>query len=268
MESFMMSNGIPVRVHDRGKGDAILLLHGYLETLEIWESFASTLAESYRVISLDLPGHGLSGWNGGVHTMEFMADAAKGILDKLQVKECLVVGHSMGGYVALAFAKKYDSATKGICLFHSTPNPDTEEKKANRDREIELIRADKLGLIVSQAIPNIFAPANLKQHKDTIEEIKINAEFADKDGIIASLNGMKEREDMNDFLLSYSKPVLIVLGKNDSFISWDNAEKIMSKFEKADILVLEKSGHAGFIEELETAKQGLLAFAAKVFVGK
>ncbi len=72
------------------KGDAIVLLHGYLETLEIWEVFAASLAKHYRVITLDLPGHGLSGWNGGVHTMEFMADAVKGVLDKLDVQECLL----------------------------------------------------------------------------------------------------------------------------------------------------------------------------------
>ena len=265
MESFIMSNGIPVRINDQGKGDAIVLLHGYLETLDVWEAFALSLAKSYRVISLDLPGQGLSGWNGGVHTMEFMADTVKGVLDKLAVSRCLVVGHSMGGYVALAFAKKYKDVASGLCLFHSTPNPDTEEKKANRDREIELIREDRLGLIAAQAIPNIFAPANLKQFDDTIEEIKASVEFVDKEGVIACLQGMKEREDMNEFLLTYSKPLLLVLGKHDNFISWDAAEKFIDKFKNADVLVLENSGHAGFIEEQNSSEQGLLAFAAKVF---
>ncbi|MDR0661278.1 MAG: alpha/beta hydrolase [Prevotellaceae bacterium] len=268
MESFMMSNGIALRVNDQGEGCVIVLLHGYLEILEIWEPFAILLAKHYRIISLDLPGHGLSGWNGGIHTMEFMADTIKGVLDKLQIKECLMVGRSMGGYVTLAFAKKYNDMLKGICLFHSTPNPDTEEKKINRDREIELIREDKLGLIAAQAIPNIFASGNLKKYKETIEEIKVNVEFADKDGIIACLQGMKEREDMNDFLLHYSKPILLVLGKNDNLIGWDVAESLIDKFKNAEVLVLENSGHVGFIEEQEAAEKGLLAFATKVFSEK
>lgn len=265
MESFLMSCGIPIRVNDQGKGDTIVLLHGYLETLEIWEAFVASLAKHYRVITLDLPGHGLSGWNGGVHTMEFMADAVKGVLDKLGIKECLLIGHSLGGYVSLAFAKKYNDTLKGFCLFHSTPNPDNEEKKANRDREIALIREDKLGLIASQAIPNIFAPDNVKRFEELIEAIKVNVEFADKDGIIACLQGMKEREDMNDFLFSYAKPVLLILGKKDNLIGWDIAETLIAKFKNADVLVLENSGHVGFIEEPESSEKGLLAFAAKAF---
>lgn len=261
----MMSCGIPIRADDRGKGNVIVLLHGYLETLEIWEAFAASLAKHCRVITLDLPGHGLSGWNGGVHTMELMADAVKGVLDKLQVKECVLVGHSMGGYVALAFAKKYGDALKGLCLFHSTPNPDSAEKKANRDREIALIREDKLGLIAAQAIPNIFAPDNIKRFEEAIEEIKVNVEFADKNGIAACLQGMKEREDMNDFLLSYAKPVLLILGKKDSLIGWDVAQILIAKLKKAKVLVLENSGHAGFIEEPEASEKGMLAFVAEAF---
>ena len=268
MESFMMSCGIPIRVNDQGKGNTIVLLHGYLETLEIWEAFAVPLAKQYRVITLDLPGHGLSGWNGGIHTMEFMGDAVKGVLDKLAVKQCLLVGHSMGGYVALAFAKKYDDVLRGLCLFHSSPNPDAEEKKANRNREIALIREDKLGLIASQAIPNIFAPDNVKRFEETIEEIKVNVEFADKDGIIACLEGMKQREDMNDFLLRYAKPLLLIFGKNDNLIGWDVAQVLIGKLKNADVLVLENSGHIGFLEEPEASEQGLLAFAGKVFSEK
>lgn len=263
-----MSNGIPVRINDQGKGNAIVLLHGYLETLEIWEAFAASLVKHYRVISLDLPGHGLSGWNGDVHTMEFMADTVKGVLDKLNVKGCILVGHSMGGYVALAFAKKYNDVLKGLCLFHSSPNPDTEEKKVNRDREIALIREDKLGLIASQAIPNIFAPDNVKRFAETIEEIKVNVEFADKDGIIACLEGMKQREDMNDFLLDYTKPLLLIVGKGDNLISWDVSESMIAKFKNAAVLVLENSGHIGFLEEPEESEKSLLTFATDTFSEK
>lgn len=265
MDFFTVSNGIPVRVSEQGKGNAIVLLHGYLETLEVWESFIPLLAKNYRIITLDLPGHGLSGWNGGVHTMEFMADTVKGVLDKLGVKECLPVGHSMGGYVTLAFAKKYPEAAKGLCLLHSSPNPDTEEKKANRDREIELIRADKLHLIVQAAIPNTFAKQNVERFREEIQAIEERAEIADKHGIIACLQGMKEREDMNSFLEEYGKPHLLVFGKGDNLITWEVAETLMAKLKNADTLILENSGHEGFIEEPELSANGILAFAGNVF---
>ncbi len=171
--------------------------------------------------------------------------------------------------MALAFAKKHGDALKGLCLFHSTPNPDTEEKKVNRDREIALICEDKLRLIISQAIPNIFAPNNVKRFEETIEEIKVNAEFADKDGIIACLRGMKEREDMNTLLLAYAKPLLLVFGKCDNLIGLDVAENMIDKFKNAAVLVLENSGHIGFLEEPEASTQGLLAFATdNVFIEK
>ncbi len=265
MDSFMMSNGIAVRVRIEGKGDTIVLLHGYLETLEVWEPFAAELAKHYQVVTIDLPGHGLSGWSGGVHTMEYMADTLKQLLDKQGITNCMLVGHSMGGYVSLAFAKKYGAMLNGLCLFHSSPNPDTEDKKANRDREIELIRADKLGLVVKQAIPRTFAEENVKRFQEVIWDIEESAEIADKEGIIACLQGMKEREDMNAFLAGFGKPLLFIFGRGDNIISSALAEELTARFPQAQSIMLEKSGHMGFLEEPEVSLNTLILFTSKIF---
>ena len=106
MEKFIMAAGTALRISDTLKGGTtVVLLHGYLESLEIWGDFMKELAMHYRVLAIDIPGMGISQVRGEVHTMEFLADVLKGVLDKQGVERCFVVGHSMGGYVAEALAR-------------------------------------------------------------------------------------------------------------------------------------------------------------------
>ena len=178
-----MAAGTALRISDTLKGGTtVVLLHGYLESLEIWGDFMKELAMHYRVLAIDIPGMGISQVRGEVHTMEFLADVLKGVLDKQGVERCFVVGHSMGGYVAEAFAAKYASMLQGLVLFHSTPNPDTEEKRENRRREIELVRADKKELIAELFAPKGFAPENRKRLRAVIEQLSELISMSDSDG--------------------------------------------------------------------------------------
>lgn len=153
MEKFIVAAETALRISDSQQGDTTLvLLHGYLESLEVWEDFTKLLTPYYRVIAIDIPGHGISEVRGEVHSMEFVADVLKGVLDKQGVARCFVAGHSMGGYVAEAFAARYPEMLQGLILFHSTPNADTDAKKEDRRREIELIRSDKKELIASLSL--------------------------------------------------------------------------------------------------------------------
>ena len=96
-----------IRYKQQGKGRAVILLHGFLEDLHIWDEFSSELSKSYRVISIELPGHGKSENFGYVHSMELMADAVMAVLKQERLRKVVIIGHSMGGYVSLAFAEKY-----------------------------------------------------------------------------------------------------------------------------------------------------------------
>lgn len=263
-----MAQGIPVRVFDSKKGEnTILLLHGYLETLTVWEDFVGELVKAgYRVISIDLPGHGLSGTHEEINTMELMSDVLNEILDKLNINRCFVTGHSMGGYVALAFSKKYSEKTKALCLFHSTPNPDSDEKRFNRDREIGFIKEGKLDMVINLSVPRMFANNNVKRFAEKIQEIEETATIAEPEGIIACLRGMKEREDMNLFLKEFDKPLLFIFGKKDNHISMEVVTSLTEKFPQAKTMILENSGHAGFIEEQEISVAGFTDFTKGVFV--
>jgi len=255
----------PIRFRDEGQGDAVVLLHGYLESLEIWDGFSEELAQYYRVLSIDLPGHGKSGMFSKIDTMAVMADAVENVLQKLGIGRVVIVGHSMGGYATLAFAEIYPEVTTGFCLFHSHALSDTEEKKLNRDREIDLIKSGKKMQIINTNIPNAFAEDNLELFSSEVERAKKIAGDTPDEGIIMSLIGMQSRPDRTRVLKEASVPILYVAGKKDYYIPYEVAEQHFNLSPNQDILILENSGHMGFIEEKEEALEGLLFFLNKVY---
>src|ERR1035437_7644456 len=131
---------IKVRYTDNGEGRVIVLLHGFLGSHEIWSECVKKLSKKFRIIAIDLPGHGETPAIGYYHSMELLAQSVKAVLDKIGVRRYLIVGHSMGGYAALAFAELYPENVSGLCMFHSTSYADSEGKKKDRDRIIGLVK--------------------------------------------------------------------------------------------------------------------------------
>ena len=142
VEKFIMAGNTPMHVADSERGErCVVLLHGYLESMVIWEEFIPLLYKELRVVTLDLPGHGISLINGEVHTMEYLADCVAKTMEALHIERYSVVGHSMGGYVALAMLDNYSDRLDSITLLSSFATADSEEKCDRRRREIELVKA-------------------------------------------------------------------------------------------------------------------------------
>ncbi len=255
-----------IRIHytEHGNGNVLVLLHGYIESANIWEAFTNKLDKHFRVICIDLPGHGKSDTSAKQHTMEFMADCISEVLNSLNINSCVLIGHSMGGYVALEFLRKYSSKLAGFCLFHSLPFADTEEKKQNRLREIELIKSGKKQLLLENHYPKIFAKQNVELFSDFITVLKSEAKNISDAGIIKALEGMKNRSDLSEMLANSTVKFLYIIGKFDNFIPQSILEKI--KFPAhTQILLLENSGHIGFIEEPEKAENEMKEFCEICF---
>ncbi len=252
--------GTSVRFSDKGAGRPLVLLHGYLESLEIWNGFNDILAEEFRVISPDLPGHGRSGILGEVHPMEKLAEAVIAVLDHCQIEKCFVAGHSMGGYTALAMLENYPDRLEGLCLFHSHPFPDTKKVMSNRCREIVLVNQGKKELISKLNIPKAFAPKNVELLKHEVERATMIAQGTPDKGIIACLNGMMERPSRVSILKKATIPVLLIAGKHDSYISFEEVAQKISLPEKSEFVVLENSGHIGFLEEPEKSVETITGF--------
>jgi pimeloyl-ACP methyl ester carboxylesterase len=239
------------RIHysEIGSGEVIVLLHGYLESSEVWNGFAEKLSSHYRVIAIDLPGHGKSDVYSDVHTMEFLAEAVKELLDSLNTKKVFLTGHSLGGYVTLAFLELFPEYLSGYCLFHSQPFPDTPAALEKRRREIEVVKRGKKNLMYPDNVINMFAPSNLEKYSEALQRSKDIASKIPSEGIIAVLKGMMIRTSRQKFMEEGRVPCLWILGTMDNYIPCDLIQTKVKLPLNGQLVILQNSGHIGFIEE-------------------
>ncbi len=255
---------VKVRYSDTGKGRVLVLLHGFLCSHEVWSESIKKLSKKFRVIAVDLPGHGETPSIGYYHSMELLAQSVKAVLDKAGVRRYVIAGHSMGGYVALAFAELYPENVSGLCLFHSTSYADSEEKKKERERVIALVKREHKHY-VAEVITSLFAPENISKIPDEIEKLKVIAGKITKQSIINSLEGMKERKSRDMILKFAAFPVLFIIGKKDTVINYETMYPQMGLCKYPSVLMLETSGHMGFYEAPKETVKELLKFTDRSF---
>jgi pimeloyl-ACP methyl ester carboxylesterase len=192
--------------------------------------------------------------------MDMIADVLAEMLKSLGIERVTMVGHSMGGYVALAFCERYAQMLDGLVLLSSSPNPDSEEKRENRRREIALVRAGKKDVLARVAPEAGFAEQNRARLKDYILDLVECVHITEDDGIVALLNGMIQRVDQNQMLSECGVRQLFILGKHDNYIPVEAAEEFINRNPQAEVAWLENSGHMGFIEEPEACAEALKNF--------
>jgi len=246
---------------DYGKGTVVVLLHGFLENKEMWRAFIPELSKKYRIITIDLLGHGQTECLGYVHTMEDQADMVFAVLHDLKIRKAVFVGHSMGGYVALAIAELYPEVMKGLVLLNSTSKADSHERKINRNRAIKAVKQN-YETFVRISIANLFSEDNRERLADEIENVKLEALKTPLQGIVAALEGMKIRKDREVILHFAPFPILLILGKNDGVLIYkDNLEQIT---EAKVHLVTFEDGHMSHIENEKELLKVLLEYLKKI----
>ena len=235
-----------------GEGEATVLLHGFLESSKIWEEFLPEFSHYGNIITVDLPGHGRSGCINEVHSMELMAEAVLEVLKNTGVKKANFIGHSMGGYVSLAFLEKHPGMVNDLMLLNSTPQADTEEKREIRDRSVELVQRNKRAYI-SMAINNLLSPNHTTELSDEIEELKENAIGFPTAGITAALKGMKIRTNRIEVLKSHVGNKIIVSGKEDLLINNQELKQLANSCGCRFISF--RGGHLSYIESKKQFRQ-------------
>jgi pimeloyl-ACP methyl ester carboxylesterase len=246
---------------DNGKGTAVVLLHGFLENKTMWDKYVSALSKNHRVITIDLLGHGETECLGYVHTMEDQADMIFAVLISLRIRKIVLVGHSMGGYVALAFAELYPDNVKGVFLLNSTSRADSDERKINRDRAIKAVKQNYTNF-VRISISNLFSEDNREVLAKEIEKVKLEALKTPLQGIVASLEGMKIRKDREVLLHFAPYPIQVVLGEKDGVLIYDDTR---DQIEGTKVeLTTFPDGHMSHIENEKELKIVLLEFLKKV----
>lgn len=249
-----------VSYSDTGKGAALVLLHGYLENQGMWSELLPELSQKHRVVTIDLLGHGQTDCLGYVHSMEDQADMVHEVLSGLRIRKTVLVGHSMGGYVALAFAELYPEYMKGLVLLNSTSRADSDQRKTNRDRAIKAVKKEYTSF-VRLSIANLFSEDNRTRLEDEIEKVKLEALKTPLQGIIAALEGMKIRKDREALLHTAPYPKLLILGKKDPILNFEeNADQIENTNTE---LVSLSGGHMSSIENKEEVLKALTDFLKK-----
>lgn len=247
MNKQLLHKGANINYKVSGTGEAVVLLHGFLEDLSMWDDITDKLVASSTVISLDLPGFGKSGIIEETHSMELMAEVVNEVLIAENFDHCTIIGHSMGGYVSLSMAELFPEKLVGLVLFHSQAADDDEQTKINRDRTIDIIKRNH-SKFISNFIPDLFAEENISLYGDEIHKL-ISISLKTKDeGIIAALRGMRNRKDYRNLLSEVNFPVLFIVGKQDSKIPLEKINQQLILPRISESLILDKVGHMGFIE--------------------
>lgn len=226
----------------------------------MWNFYINNFSQNHQVVTIDLLGHGQTENLSYMHTMEDMADAVHTVLLHLKVSEAVFVGHSMGGYVSLAFAELYPEIVKGIVLLNSTSREDSPERKINRVRAIKAVKQNP-DIFIGMSIANLFSEENRERLSNEIEQVKQQALKTSVQGIISALEGMKARKDREFILHQATFPILLILGKKDTVLNYeDTISQIVGTSVELTTL---PDGHMSHIENKDVLGDILLDFFDK-----
>ena len=253
-----------IRYTDTGKGRVVVFLHGFLESKEMWRFYHTHLPKHIRSVCVDLPGHGKSDNFGYNHSMELMAESVRAVLKKEGIRKCIIVGHSMGGYAGIAFSEMYPDMMRGLIMYFSSASADTNERKANRNRAIKLVKQDHLSFI-RNSIPMLFAEHNRSKYRKSIAKLVKRSSGMGSQSIIAALEGMRDRDDREIILKFAPFPVSYIIGDLDPVLPVKVLEKQSKIPQNGETTILINTGHMGFIENKKEAFLAVKKFVTKVY---
>ncbi len=234
---------------DQGKGFPVVLIHGFCETHEVWIRFAQHLSKDFRVISVDLPGFGKSKSLSEGFSIADAASKINELLVQLEIKKCVPIGHSLGGYVTLAMVKQQSSAFSGFGLFHSTAYADNEERKAARNKVVEFVSKNGVAAFIETFIPPLFYD---KANVDIPFAVRMALQTK-QETLIGYAKAMRDRPDLTSVIQNFKNPIAFIAGEKDTVIPADTLKKQAELATKPHLFVIQGAAHMGMFErEVET----------------
>jgi pimeloyl-ACP methyl ester carboxylesterase len=245
---------------DSGEGLPVVFLHGFCETSDIWTGIQSELSKKFRVITVDLPGFGGSPLLDYTFSLEDVAKEVKAFLDSIKLKKYVLIGHSLGGYTALAFAKLFQDNLLGLGLFHSSVYEDNSEKKENRTKLMEFIKSNGVKTFIKTFIPSLFYQENIDTLKDVIRDLKKSAEQTHPESVIQFARAMRDRKSSEEMLESFPEPVMFIIGEQDASVPLEKSLQQAVIPRNSHFLRLAQTGHMGMFEEPDETTQFIERF--------
>ena len=238
---------VDISYRESGSGNAVVLVHGFLENQKMWDGVVKELEGTHRVFTLDLLGHGKSDGLCEIHTMEQQAMLINDLMQRHKILKATLIGHSMGGYVSLAFAEMFPEKLNGLGLLNSHPFADNEEKQEARDRAVKTVKSH-YEAYVKAAIPSFFAPDNCEKYRKKIDKLISESLKMTPENIMGALRGMKLRKDRSKLFCTrqpYHK--LWIVGKKDPLIDLEIIRDLAANCKGTDYIELGE-GHMSYVE--------------------
>lgn len=254
----------PLAYTQVGTGPAIVFLHGFCESKDLWTDFIKPLVHQFRIIALDMPGHGESPMTDDF-SMENQARQVQETLQALQVEKCLLVGHSMGGYVGMALAELFPELLYGLCLFHSSALTDSEEKKENRNKTAAFVQKHGIEKFMDTLVAPLFAESNRVSCKDAIAKMQAIGKATPLTTILGCLEAMRDRPDRSAVLKTTVLPVFFLAGKEDPAVPLEVTLQQCHLPENSMTYFMGHVGHMGMFESTALTRQALLKFAETLY---
>lgn len=246
-----------------GQGKCVVFIHGYCESHHIWHTFQEKLAKEYKVVLVDLPGHGASPLSQADFTIDDIADELQDTLSKNKIDQYFVIGHSLGGYISLALTELYPEKISGFGLFSSSTFADDEDKKKIRDKVKIYIEEHGVSSFMESFVSLLFAPKNVDRLEKQIKELTKRASLTPPESVIGYAMAMKNRPDRTHVLAKTDKPAFIIAGEKDNAVKLNTSRQMINMINHGESIILSGAGHNGFLENENESLSFINSFLGK-----
>ena len=233
----------------------LVLIHGHGVDASIWDGIYADLALNATVVKPDfsqLTSHTI---------IEAYAEELYTQLQSAQLEKIILVGHSMGGYIALAFADQYPEMVQGLVLYHSTATADDENRREVRRQAIEGLKKEGTAPFIQKQMPKMVAPGYPSEKTQALID---RFENLPADALIAGMTAMANRPDRTHVLRNAQYPILLVLGREDQIIPYEKAKQLADLSGQISVATIEQAGHLSMVEQPDTSRNVLRSFVAKL----
>ncbi len=248
----------------------VVLIHGFAEDGNVWHHQINFLQKYFTVIIPDLPGSGRSVDNNedkkNLSTIEYYADCLFHLIKNENIDSCFLFGHSMGGYISLAFAEKYGSPLKGFGFVHSTAFADSDEKKESRKKGIDLMEKYGSYAFLKNTTSNLFAEPFKQNHKDEIDALIENGKSFSVKTLQQYYTAMMKRKDRTNIIREAKFPILFIIGKDDAALSLKDLLQQVHLPSISYIHILENVGHMSLWEDPKSVNAAIRDFVNDISV--
>ncbi len=255
-------NGITIAYNDQGTGLPIVFLHAFPLNRTMWATQEYELSSEFRIITIDLRGHGESDAPLWRYTLDQSADDVSDLLDHLTIQQALFVGLSMGGYILFAFYRKYTARVKGLILADTRAQADTEEGKNGRFQMAQTAYKKGPSAIADIMIPKLLSPATIETKPDLVQQVRAMIEGNQISGIVGDLMAMAERPDSVPLLSQITCPTQVIVGELDLATPPSDAKFMAEKIPGARLAIIPEAAHLANLEQPDTFSRIVSSFAS------